>query len=130
MGDYANWEASVIELIADAANVSRSDAAGIVESQAFYMQQSWGLGMTAQKTASKIIAVSAEPLATLEEIRAAISTGRERGALMIDGVPLELVGNLLDLLRASDEASQLLEAGKAKAARRALNKVLNQIPQR
>lgn len=68
--------------------------------------------------------------ASLQELREAVTHGRSRNALEIDSVPLELVGQLLELLDAADEASGLLEEGRAKAARRTLNRALNQIPAR
>lgn len=42
---YFEWEAAVIEAVADAMAISHSDASGIVEAQPFYMQQSWGKGI-------------------------------------------------------------------------------------
>lgn len=54
------WEAAVIELVAEALDASHSDAAGVVEAQPFYMQQSWGKGMDAQQTAAKILAAAKE----------------------------------------------------------------------
>lgn len=55
---YFEWEGAVTEAIADALQVSRSDASGIVEAQPFYMQQSWGNGIDAQHTAAKILAAA------------------------------------------------------------------------
>lgn len=52
---YFEWEGAVVEAVADALQVSHSDASGIVEAQPFYMQQSWGKGLDAQQTAAKVI---------------------------------------------------------------------------
>ncbi|WP_119737011.1 hypothetical protein [Pseudomonas sp. Larv2_ips] len=55
---YFEWEGAVTQAVADALQVSRSDASGIVEAQPFYMQQSWGKGMDALQTAAKILAAA------------------------------------------------------------------------
>ncbi|WP_339534767.1 hypothetical protein [Pseudomonas hunanensis] len=55
---YFEWEGAVTDAVAEALQVSRSDASGIVEAQPFYMQQSWGKGMDAQQTAAKILAAA------------------------------------------------------------------------
>lgn len=55
---YFEWEGAVTETVAETLAISRSDAAGIVEAQPFYMQQSWGKGMDAQLTAAKILAAA------------------------------------------------------------------------
>lgn len=68
--------------------------------------------------------------ATLDELRGAVTNGRERKAREIDGVPLELLALLLGVLDAADTAAELLEDGKAAAARRRLNKALNALPAR
>lgn len=61
MSSYVEWEQSVTELIAEELQVSYGDAAGIIEAQPFYMQQSWGNGMDAHLTAAKVMeAVLAE----------------------------------------------------------------------
>ncbi|MDU8389147.1 hypothetical protein [Pseudomonas syringae] len=52
---YFEWEGAVTEAVAETLAISHSDAAGIVEAQLFYMQQSWGRGMDAQLTAAKIM---------------------------------------------------------------------------
>ncbi|TCV62767.1 hypothetical protein [Pseudomonas fluorescens] len=52
---YFEWEGEVIEAVADAMAISHSDASSIVEAKQFYMQQSWGKGMDAQQTATKIM---------------------------------------------------------------------------
>ena len=52
---YTAWEGEIVEVVAEALQVSRSDATGIVEAQPFYMQQSWGKGMNAQQTATKLL---------------------------------------------------------------------------
>lgn len=52
---YFEWEGAVIEAVAESMATSYSDAAGVVEAQPFYMQQSWGKRMDAQLTAAKII---------------------------------------------------------------------------
>lgn len=56
MSGYTEWEEAVTEQVADTMEVSYSDAAGVVEGQPFYMQQSWAKGMDALKTAEKIVA--------------------------------------------------------------------------
>ena len=38
---YSEWEGAVIEAVAESMAISHSDAAGLVEAQSFYMQQSW-----------------------------------------------------------------------------------------
>ncbi len=55
---YFEWEGAVTEAVAEALQVSHSDASGVVEAQPFYMQQSWGKGMDAQQTAAKILAAA------------------------------------------------------------------------
>lgn len=55
---YSEWEGAVTDEVADALHVSRSEASGIVEAQLFYMQQSWGAGVDAQRTAAKILAAA------------------------------------------------------------------------
>lgn len=55
---YFEWEGAVTEAVAETLAISHSDAAGIVEAQPFYMQQSWGKGMDAQLTAAKILATA------------------------------------------------------------------------
>lgn len=55
---YFEWEGAVTEAVAEALQVSLSDASGVVEAQPFYMQQSWGKGMDAQQTAAKILAAA------------------------------------------------------------------------
>ena len=52
---YFEWEGAVTEAVADALQVNRSDASGIVEAQPFYMQQSWGKGLDAKQAATKVI---------------------------------------------------------------------------
>ncbi|OEC63737.1 hypothetical protein A7D21_25305 [Pseudomonas sp. AP19] len=52
---YTAWEGEVVEVVAEALQVSRSDASGVVEAQPLYMQQSWSIGLDAQQTASKIL---------------------------------------------------------------------------
>ncbi|WP_421526902.1 hypothetical protein [Pseudomonas brenneri] len=52
---YTAWEGEVVEIVAEALQVSRSDASGVVEGQPFCMQQSWGKGMNAQQTATKLL---------------------------------------------------------------------------
>lgn len=54
---YDTWEINVTELIASQLDATYGDAAGIVEAQPFYMAQSWGLGLTAEQTASKLLSV-------------------------------------------------------------------------
>lgn len=58
MKKYYEWESEVVEAVADSLEISRSDASGVVEAQPFYMQQSWGKGMDAQQTATKILAAA------------------------------------------------------------------------
>ncbi len=55
---YFEWEGAVVEAVAESMAISNSDAAGGVEAQPFYMQQSWGKGMDAQQTAAKILAAA------------------------------------------------------------------------
>nr|WP_260416236.1 hypothetical protein [Pseudomonas cichorii] len=57
---YFEWEGAVIEAVAESMAISHSDAAGVVEAQPFYMQQSWGKGMDAQLTAAKVIEAAQE----------------------------------------------------------------------
>lgn len=54
----SEWETSVIEAVAEALDIDYSDAAGVVEAQPFYMQQSWGLELGAKQTAEKILAAA------------------------------------------------------------------------
>ncbi|MHC5209062.1 hypothetical protein [Pseudomonas chlororaphis] len=58
MPKYFEWEDAVIEQVAEALDVSHSDASGVVGAQPFYMQQSWGLGLNAKQTATKILAAA------------------------------------------------------------------------
>ncbi|MNC73949.1 hypothetical protein D3C75_1252320 [compost metagenome] len=60
MPKYSEWEEAVIERVADALEVGYSDAAGVVEAQPFYMQQSWGMGLDAEQTATKILAAASQ----------------------------------------------------------------------
>lgn len=55
---YFEWEGAVTEAVATGLQVSHADASGIVDAQPFYMQQSWGKGMDAQQTATKILAAA------------------------------------------------------------------------
>lgn len=55
---YFDWEGAVVEAVADALQVSHSDASGIVEAQPFYMQQSWGKGLDPQQAAVKILSAA------------------------------------------------------------------------
>jgi hypothetical protein len=55
MSAYAVWENAVTQQVATALQADYLDAAGVVEGQEFYMQQSWGKGMDAQQTAAKIV---------------------------------------------------------------------------
>lgn len=57
---YFEWEGAVIEVVAELMAISYSNAAGVVEAQPFYMQQSWGKGMDAQLTAAKVIEAAQE----------------------------------------------------------------------
>lgn len=57
---YFEWAGAVIEAVAESMAISHSDAAGVVEAQPFYMQQSWGKGMDAQLTAAKVIEAAQE----------------------------------------------------------------------
>ena len=52
---YYEWEGAVTEVVAEAMCISHSDAAGVVEAQPFYMQQSWGKGLDVPQTAAKVI---------------------------------------------------------------------------
>lgn len=55
MSEYDQWENAVVQAVADNLGFSHSDASSVVETQPFYMQQSWGKGMDAQQTATKIL---------------------------------------------------------------------------
>lgn len=55
---YHEWEGAVVEAVADALEISRSDAAGVVEAQPFYMAQAWGVDLDARQTADKILAAA------------------------------------------------------------------------
>ncbi len=68
--------------------------------------------------------------ASLEQLAAAVEHGRAAGATEVADMPLELLANLLALQAAAEEATQLLEDGKARAARRVLTKALNHLPPR
>lgn len=57
---YFEWEGAVTEAVAELMAIGHSDAAGIVEAQPFYMQQSWGKGMDAQLTAAKVVEAAQE----------------------------------------------------------------------
>lgn len=56
--NYSDWEGAVVEAVAEAMAISHSDASGVVEAQPFCMQQSWGKGLDAQQTATKILAAA------------------------------------------------------------------------
>ncbi|GEM_PF-4786872 len=58
MTSYSEWEEAVTSKIAAELTVSNSDAAALVEGQAFKVQQSWGLGLTADNTAAQILAAA------------------------------------------------------------------------
>jgi len=53
--EYFEWECAVTEAVAAAIEVSYSDASGIVEAQPFVVQQCWGKGTAAEKTAAEVI---------------------------------------------------------------------------
>lgn len=53
---YTTWEEALTQLIADSLEASFSDAAGVVEGQPFYIQQSWTKGMSPEETCTKILA--------------------------------------------------------------------------
>lgn len=55
---YFEWEGAVVEAVAEALGVGHADASGVVEGQPFCMQQSWGKGLDAQQTATKILAAA------------------------------------------------------------------------
>lgn len=55
MSEYSNWEGDVTDEVSDLLGVSRSDGAGVVESQDFLMRQAWGTGLDAAATAQKIV---------------------------------------------------------------------------
>lgn len=55
---YSEWEEAVVEAVAEVLEISCSDASGVVEAQPFYMQQSWGGGLSAQQAAAKILAAA------------------------------------------------------------------------
>jgi len=54
---FSLWEEAVTDHLAAHFECTYSDAAGLVEAQDFLMRQSWGLGLTAEQTAAKIIAL-------------------------------------------------------------------------
>ena len=56
--NYAEWEAAVIRSVEDKLEVPTSDAQGIVEGQAFAVQQAWGQGLDPATTADKVIEAS------------------------------------------------------------------------
>lgn len=58
---YSQWEEAVTQIVADALGMAYGDAAGVVEGQAFYMQQSWGQGLDAQAAAEKMLAAAVTP---------------------------------------------------------------------
>jgi hypothetical protein len=58
--NHVEWEIAVTEALAEALQVSQSEASAVVEAQPFYMQQSWGKGMDAQQTVAKILAAAAQ----------------------------------------------------------------------
>ncbi|GKQ28713.1 hypothetical protein PSTH68_04360 [Pseudomonas syringae pv. theae] len=84
---YFEWEGAVTEAVAEILAISHSDAAGIVEAQPFYMQQSWGKGMDAQLAAAKIMdAAQAQAQAQAEsEERAATPAPAPRQQRMLFG---------------------------------------------
>lgn len=55
---YVEWEAAVIRSVEDKLEVPTSDAQGIVEGQAFTIQQAWGQGLDPATTADKVIEAS------------------------------------------------------------------------
>lgn len=57
---YFEWEGAVIEEVSKFMAISHSVAAGVVEAQQFYMQQSWGKGMEPPLTAAKVIEAAQE----------------------------------------------------------------------
>lgn len=61
MPSYSEWEEAVTSRIAAELTVSNSDAAALVEGQAFSVQQAWGLGLTADNAAAKILAGATQP---------------------------------------------------------------------
>lgn len=52
---YFEWEGAVAEAVAEALQVSYSDASGVVEAQLVCMKQSWDQGLDAQQAATKIL---------------------------------------------------------------------------
>ncbi|MFJ2456672.1 hypothetical protein ACIOWK_34075 [Pseudomonas protegens] len=58
---YSAWEGEVIQFVADDLDISFSDATGIVLGQPFYVQQSWGKGMSSRETADKVLKESRCP---------------------------------------------------------------------
>ncbi|HEX8590637.1 hypothetical protein [Pseudomonas sp.] len=58
---YSEWESAVIQIVADTMDIGYGDAAGVVEGQAFYMQQSWGQALEAQAAADKVLAAVRPP---------------------------------------------------------------------
>jgi hypothetical protein len=61
MSSYTVWEEAVTQQIAATLQADYSDAAGVIEAQSFYLQQSWGKGMDEFQTAAKIMAEITSP---------------------------------------------------------------------
>lgn len=52
---YATWESAIADVISEKLDCDFGDASGIIEVNPFLMAQSWGLDLSAEETANKII---------------------------------------------------------------------------
>lgn len=53
--NYSNWETEVADQISEKLDCDYGDASGVIEAHPFLMSQCWGLGLSAEETANKII---------------------------------------------------------------------------
>ena len=58
MTNRNNWENEIIQAISTELNCSISDSAAIVEANPFYLNQSWGKGLSSEEAANVIINMS------------------------------------------------------------------------
>lgn len=63
LSPYAVWEGEVFEEVERLAEVTRSDAQGIVGAQEFTMSQAWGAGLSAADAAKRVLDASAQGVA-------------------------------------------------------------------
>lgn len=61
MNSRTAWEGDVIDIVAEALEVTHSDATGIVDAQAFRMAQAWARGDGAKAAAESVIAEGEPP---------------------------------------------------------------------